>query len=594
MPGALFNPPPSWPVPRGWHPSPEWEPDPEWPPAPPGWQFWVDEHSEPAWAAPAGPPIETPWAPTPSLGDVQPQAAPPSRSRRRIGPLIAAAAVVVALIAASVLVVKYFTGDNGPNITVLKPVDAQGNPQPGWEVDETRRGDSIDCSFGGASRYDVSTSVRFCGATADSGDACWPADQTHVLCVVDAFSKVLHRVGAVGLGIPRKPLEGDPRPFALVLDDGTKCQARNGGAWSRQKEQPEWYGYFSCDGVQNNAAWGPDGKDIDKDSDGWHVFVGPYDGHLTKHKVAEAYYVGVAGQSDATDPIRGGGTRLVTKCGRPPELRAEEVKTDSGALVIRMRIVAKCHDGDVLSSSRTGIVVSSGGQNIAAGVFDLSANPIIIEAGSGDSADEPSVAHDFRFPVGTFWRLPVSKNEAPGSSSSRGEVDIDAKTLLVECEQSGSSVSSGQPKGPRGDSDTATGPAKPASGDDESSSFDALRAIAEADRPFVSGQLADRWVPQLSSKRPGLVADGITWHNAETLREHLQLRLKYPEVRLLWSGDWSTFSASDFWVTIAGVTFPSSDGALDWCRSHNLDRDHCYAKLVSTTHPVDGTTAFNQ
>jgi hypothetical protein len=89
-------------------------------------------------------------------------------------------------------------------------------------------------------------------------------------------------------------------------------------------------------------------------------------------------------------------------------------------------------------------------------------------------------------------------------------------------------------------------------------------------------------MPQLSSKRPRLVAEGITWNNAETLREYLQLRLTYPQVRLLWSGDWSTFSAPDFWVTIAGVTFPNADGALGWCRAHNLDRDHRYAKLVST------------
>ena len=120
-----------------------------------------------------------------------------------------------------------------------------------------------------------------------------------------------------------------------------------------------------------------------------------------------------------------------------------------------------------------------------------------------------------------------------------------------------------------------------------------MRAIANADRPFVSSRLADRWVPQLSSKRPGLVADGIVWNNAETLREHLDLRLKYPEVRLLWTGDWSTFSAPDFWVTIAGVTFPDAGGALAWCRNRGIDRDHCYAKLVSTTHPIDGSTAFN-
>jgi outer membrane protein assembly factor BamB len=289
----------------------------------------------------------------------------------------------------------------------------------------------------------------------------------------------------------------------------------------------------------------------------------------------------------------GGGTKLVTKCGRTPEFQPETIRADSGALVIRMKIVAHCPGGDVLTSAATRITVTSNGQNVASGMFDLSSQPIVIPPGSGGNDSEPAVEHDFRFPPGSFWRLPVSTHEAPtNGSSQQGDVDIDAKTLVVDCDQSGSTKSSAQSSN-ASQSSTATGPADPKSGDNESASVDALRAIANADRPFVQGQLADRWVPQLSSKRPGLVADGITWNNAETLREHLQLRLAYPEVRLLWSGDWSTFSAADFWVTIAGVTFPDANGALGWCRSHNLDRDHCYAKLVSTTHPIDGSTAFN-
>lgn len=120
-----------------------------------------------------------------------------------------------------------------------------------------------------------------------------------------------------------------------------------------------------------------------------------------------------------------------------------------------------------------------------------------------------------------------------------------------------------------------------------------LRQIASDDRPFVSAQLADRWVPQLSSKRPGVVDNGVVWDNAMTLREHLQLRQRYPDVRLLWSGDWSTFSAPDFWVTVAGITFADPAGPLAWCRSQGFDRDHCAAKLISTTHPEPGSTAYN-
>ena len=119
-----------------------------------------------------------------------------------------------------------------------------------------------------------------------------------------------------------------------------------------------------------------------------------------------------------------------------------------------------------------------------------------------------------------------------------------------------------------------------------------LRQIANGNRPFVSVRLADRWVPQLSSKRPGVVDQGIVWDNATTLREHLQLRERY-HARLLWSGEWSTFSASNFWVTVAGITFPTSAGALAWCTSQGFDHDHCFAKIVSTTYPVEGSTAYN-
>jgi hypothetical protein len=77
-----------------------------------------------------------------------------------------------------------------------------------------------------------------------------------------------------------------------------------------------------------------------------------------------------------------------------------------------------------------------------------------------------------------------------------------------------------------------------------------------------------------------------------TLQEHLQLRQRFG-ASLLWSGDWSTFSDNNFWVTVANIAFPDSAGALAWCRSYNFDRDHCAAKLVSTTHPVEGSTAYN-
>lgn len=120
-----------------------------------------------------------------------------------------------------------------------------------------------------------------------------------------------------------------------------------------------------------------------------------------------------------------------------------------------------------------------------------------------------------------------------------------------------------------------------------------LREIADEDRPFVAVNLADHWVPQLSSKRPGVVDQGVVWDNTMTLQEHLDLRQRYPDVRLLWSGDWSTFSAPDFWVTVVGMAYPDPAGPLAWCSAQALDRDHCIAKLISTTHAVEGSTAYD-
>jgi serine/threonine-protein kinase len=126
--------------------------------------------------------------------------------------------------------------------------------------------------------------------------------------------------------------------------------------------------------------------------------------------------------------------------------------------------------------------------------------------------------------------------------------------------------------------------------DPDSAALAQLQQLAAGDRDFVSSQLAERWVPQLSSKRPGTRDDGIVYDNASTLQEHLRLRNQY-NAKLLWSGDWTSFDYSDYWVTVAPYTFSDSASALAWCRSENFDADHCYAGVISATH--SGRTAHN-
>lgn len=131
-----------------------------------------------------------------------------------------------------------------------------------------------------------------------------------------------------------------------------------------------------------------------------------------------------------------------------------------------------------------------------------------------------------------------------------------------------------------------------ASADPEVAATQQLRQLAGSDHPYVAAVLADAWVPQLSAKRPGVVDQGVVWTNSLALQEHLRFRQQY-NAKLLWSGEWSTFDGTNFWITVVPLTFNEASGALAWCRGQGFDRDHCIAKVISTSRPSAGSTALN-
>lgn len=121
-----------------------------------------------------------------------------------------------------------------------------------------------------------------------------------------------------------------------------------------------------------------------------------------------------------------------------------------------------------------------------------------------------------------------------------------------------------------------------------------LTELAASDRSYIDAHLLDVWEPQLSSKRPGLFADGITWSFEEILREHMALRQRFPSARLVWSGDWPVYGDPTWWVTVAGVPFSSGEQANQWCADQNFDADHCLAKMLSHTKGTAGTTLYRK
>jgi serine/threonine kinase PknH len=131
--------------------------------------------------------------------------------------------------------------------------------------------------------------------------------------------------------------------------------------------------------------------------------------------------------------------------------------------------------------------------------------------------------------------------------------------------------------------------------DSEAASLQQLQQLANTDRQLVYNWTTYQhpWVPQLSSKKLGTRDNGMSYNYERILQDFLQLRQQYPSAHLLRSGDWSTFDSPDYWVTVADWAYPTASGALAWCRNEGLDDNHCYAKLISTTHGVDGSTAHN-
>jgi serine/threonine-protein kinase len=123
-----------------------------------------------------------------------------------------------------------------------------------------------------------------------------------------------------------------------------------------------------------------------------------------------------------------------------------------------------------------------------------------------------------------------------------------------------------------------------------------LQAFLNEDRATVA-QLAERWVPQLSSKHAAEPwtydrEDGVTYDLPAILREFTTLRSQYGAV-LAWSGDWTVYDQPDYWVTVVPTYYTNARGALGWCTSHNLDPDHCIAQVISSTQGRSGTHASN-
>lgn len=304
--------------------------------------------------------------------------------------------------------------------------------------------------------------------------------------------------------------------------------------------------------------------------------------------------------TESGDPIAAyeSSDAVLTRCGRTPTMTPVEYRAEQGGLTVRMEVAAACPTGDIVSTDALRVTLVDAGATAASAVFDMSSSPLYLPPSTRGS---DTVTVDFTFGPGTFYRMP---NALGTTDVAGGTVARPTSGQIVECYDEGTSSGPGSVSATQ----VATAPsapvrsdraALPANVDPEQMALDALRAQARADMPFVVDRLANRWVAQLSSKRPGLRAPDITgpdvtWDYRAILDQHLRLRLQYPEVRLVWSDDWSTFTIRGWWITVAGATFGDADAANRWCDDRNIPTDECFAKIISDTRGPEGTTKYRR
>ncbi|UOZ07947.1 hypothetical protein [Amycolatopsis sp. WQ 127309] len=120
-----------------------------------------------------------------------------------------------------------------------------------------------------------------------------------------------------------------------------------------------------------------------------------------------------------------------------------------------------------------------------------------------------------------------------------------------------------------------------------------LQQQVDQDRAQVE-QLVGSWLPQLSAKKPDMVANGVTYDYDAIWADFVTNRQQHPQALLLWSGDYSSFKYPDFWITVEAQSFGDGASANTWCDSYGINKDDCYAKRLMHTGGYTGNTLLRK
>ena len=264
-----------------------------------------------------------------------------------------------------------------------------------------------------------------------------------------------------------------------------------------------------------------------------------------------------------------------SQCSQDPDLTVTGVEDTASGLRVSLEVSAACESGDVLSGAQNLLTLyapsspsGSGGADsvVALGHVDFSAAPV------GVAPQGTPVAVTF---ASSQYFRPAAELSP---SSMKAVLSLDrsgAQSTALASQETSFTASATADDAAQADSAAAA----------------ALTWQETKDYDTIVSRVNGMWVPQISSKRPGLVLNGETWDNRMVWEHYLRTRAVYPDALLLNSDSWSVFDAGGhWWVIIVAEPYSTPEGANGWCDAQGISKDDCFAKQISVGGSSKGTT----
>jgi hypothetical protein len=181
------------------------------------------------------------------------------------------------------------------NVVTVVAVNASGQPVNGYYVINRQASPNVS-ACPGPSPAAVTSNIYECDPPEAAAEVCWPAPAS-LLCMTNPWSKTLRRFPSPG-ALPAVNPPAAPVPFAMQLDDGTRCILPNGiDLGGRADATVPIYGCGQNIGVLAPPDWDP-ALAIDRTQPLWAVYVGQLGPRDTpfpvpiRHTVTTAWFAG--------------------------------------------------------------------------------------------------------------------------------------------------------------------------------------------------------------------------------------------------------------------------------------------------------------